>query len=301
MLREDTGQISKAIDGLPTLPVVALRLGEVIHSKNVSVNQIAELLKADPSISAKLLRLVNSPYFGIPGGVSDVARAIPFVGFNTLYQLVLGISVLEALDVPGGARSLWMHSLTVATAAKELASELRSPDEGACFTAGLLHDMGKIALAKIAPDRFAEACALVMEQGVAQEEAERRAGIAPHDRIGAHLAKQWRFPANLATPIEQHHGIHQAKVRDRLAPNLRTITEIVAAADFVAHEAAKEHADIPNTIGADLEVNELLERNGYTGAKLQGLCDRTLKALEKSKMFISLLEGPELRTAQKAV
>jgi len=184
MLREDTGQISKAIDGLPTLPVVALRLGEVIHSKNVSVNQIAELLKADPSISAKLLRLVNSPYFGIPGGVSDVARAIPFVGFNTLYQLVLGISVLEALDVPGGARSLWMHSLTVATAAKELASELRSPDEGACFTAGLLHDMGKIALAKIAPDRFAEACALVTEQGIAQDEAERRAGIAPHDRIG---------------------------------------------------------------------------------------------------------------------
>jgi HD-like signal output (HDOD) protein len=135
-----------------------------------------------------------------------------------------------------------------------------------------------------------------MEQGVSQDEAERRAGIAPHDRIGAHLAKQWRFPANLATPIEQHHGIHQAKVRDRLAPNLRTITEIVAAADFVAHEAAKEHADIPNTIGADLEVNELLERNGYTGAKLQGLCDRTLKALEKSKMFISLVEGPELRT-----
>ena len=116
---------SKAIDGLPTLPVVALQIGEVIHSKNVSVNQIAELLQRDPSTSAKLLRLVNSPYFGIPGGVSDVARAIPFVGFNTLYQLVLGISVLEALNVPGGARSLWMHSLTVATAAKELATELR--------------------------------------------------------------------------------------------------------------------------------------------------------------------------------
>ena len=299
MQREDTGQITKAIDGLPTLPVVALRLGEVIHSKNVNVNQIAELLKADPAISAKLLRLVNSPYFGIPGGVSDVARAIPFVGFNTLYQLVLGISVLEALNVPGGARSLWMHALTVATAAKELAVELRCPDEGACFTAGLLHDMGKIALAKIAPDRFAEACALVLEQGVAQDEAERRAGIAPHDRIGAHLAKQWRFPANLATPIEQHHNIHQAKVRDRLAPNLRAITEIVAAADFVAHEVAKEHADQPNTIGADLEVNELLERNGYSGAKLQGLRDRTLLALEKSKMFVSLIDGPELKTVQK--
>jgi putative nucleotidyltransferase with HDIG domain len=297
MQREDTAQLVKSIDGLPTLPVVALRIGEVIHSKNVSVNQIAELLKQDPSISAKLLRLVNSPYFGIPGGVSDVARAIPFVGFNTLYQLVLGISVLEALNVPGGARSLWMHAITVATAAKELAIELRNPDEGACFTAGLLHDMGKIALAKLAPDRFAEACALVAQEGISQEEAERRSGLAPHDRIGAHLAKQWRFPANLATPIEQHHAINRASVRERLAPNLRAITEIVTAADFIAHEIAKEHADQPNVIGAAEETNEMLERNGYSGPRLQALCDRTLAALERSKMFISLVEGPAMQKA----
>ncbi|GEM_PF-1399414 len=301
--REDTGQILKSIDGLPTLPIVALKIGEVIHSKNVSVNQIAELLKSDPSISAKLLRLVNSPYFGIPGGVSDVGRAIPFVGFNTLYQLVLGISVLEALNVPGGARSLWMHALTVATAARELATELRCPDDGACFTAGLLHDMGKIALAKISPDRFAEACAMVSEQGIAQEEAERLSGLAPHDRVGAHLAKQWRFPANLATPIEQHHGIHKVGVRERLAPNLRNITEIVSAADFVAHAAAERFDDQPNVIGAERaepEVNEMLERNGYSGVKLQALCDRTLQQLEKSKMFISIIDGPKLQTAAKA-
>ncbi|CAN5569525.1 HDOD domain-containing protein [soil metagenome] len=293
--REDTAQMLKAMDGLPTLPIVALKIGEVIHSKSVTVPHIAELLKADPSISAKLLRLVNSPYFGIPGGVSDVARAIPFVGFNTLYQLVLGISVLEALNVPGGARSLWMHALTVATAARELATELRSPDEGACFTAGLLHDMGKIALAKLAPDRFAEACALIADQGIAQEEAERLSGLAPHDRIGAHLAKQWRFPANLATPIEQHHGIHKVGVRERLAPNLRNITEIVSAADFIAHAVAQRFGDEPNVIGGDEpEVDEMLERNGYSGAKLQGLCDRTLQQLEKSKMFLSIIDGPEL-------
>src|ERR1700733_7858661 len=95
----DEAAIAKAIDALPTLPVVALQIGEVIHSKNVSVKQMAAILGTDPSTSAKLLRLVNSPYFGIPGGVSDVARAIPFVGFNTLYQLVLTISRLETLKI----------------------------------------------------------------------------------------------------------------------------------------------------------------------------------------------------------
>lgn len=74
----------RQFDGLPTLPIVALKLGEVVHSKSASVQAVAEVLRSDPATSAKLLRLVNSPYFGIPGGVSDVARAIPFVGFNTL-------------------------------------------------------------------------------------------------------------------------------------------------------------------------------------------------------------------------
>ena len=293
----DEMAITKAIDGLPTLPVVALRIGEVIHSKNVSVKQIAELLETDPSTSAKLLRLVNSPYFGIPGGVSDVARAIPFVGFNTLYQLVLGVTVLEALDVPGGARSLWLHSLTVATAARELALELKCPDAGACFTAGLLHDMGKIALAKVVPEKLAAAAAAVQSEGITLQEAERRFELAPHDRVGARLAKQWRFPANLATPIEQHHGIHRPGVRDRLAPNLRTITEIVTAADYVAHSAADTFGDQHSAAESDPETADLLVRNGYSGDKLQQLCSRTLKQLERSKVFLSVLDGPTLAKA----
>ncbi|HEY0253081.1 MAG TPA: hypothetical protein VGC41_16210, partial [Kofleriaceae bacterium] len=107
----------------------------------------------------------------------------------------------------------------------------------------------------------------------------------------------WRFPANLATPIEQHHSIYKPGIGGRLAPNLRTVTEIVCAADFVAHAAAKEYGDKPNIDGAELETNDMLERNGYSGQKLQGLCDRTLKQLEKSKMFLSLVEGPAFAKA----
>src|ERR1044071_812063 len=150
----------RGFDSLPTLPVVAMQIGEVVHSKNASVQRVADVLRGDPATSAKLLRLVNSPYFGIPGGVNDVGRAIPFVGFNTLYQLVLSISVLETLKVGSNGldpRALWTHSLTVAVAARELAQEVRFNDPGACFTAGLLHDMGKIALAKLDGDRLVPA------------------------------------------------------------------------------------------------------------------------------------------------
>jgi putative nucleotidyltransferase with HDIG domain len=289
----DTARL-RALDSLPTLPIVAIRLGEVVHSKNASVPQVADLLRSDPAISAKLLRLVNSPYFGIPGGVSDVARAIPFVGFNTLYELVLSISVLETLGGQGGLdlRAMWTHALTVATAARELAGELRQPDPGACFTAGLLHDMGKIALAKLEPDKLAAAYATMRRDGISIALAERLHDLPPHDRVGSQLARQWKFPATLATPIEQHHAVHRVEVRERLVPHLRALTEVVAAADHLSRSCqapfAAAAAELCDEDG-EPEAAELFERNGLTASQLAALRDRTCRQLERSKIFLSLL------------
>lgn len=273
----ESGRILEAIDGLPTLPVVALQIGEIIHNKNVTVEQVARIMRTDPATSAKLLRLVNSPYFGIPGGVSDVARAIPFIGFNTLYQLVLSIGVLETLSQTKGGdpRALWMHSLTVATAARELATEIKVADAGACFTAGLLHDMGKIAMLQLGE--------LATQLGL---------GDTSHDKLGSKLARAWRFPATLQTPIEMHHDVHRLEVRDRLAPNLRAITEVVAAADHVASEcAAAFGSDLAEEDGDPVRPR-FFERNGYTTTQITKLKDRTKTELERSKVFLALVEAP---------
>ncbi len=289
---QETERIARSLDSLPTLPIVALRIGEVVHSKQVTVQQVADILRTDPATSAKLLRLVNSPYFGIPGGVSDVARAIPFVGFNTLYQLVLSISVLDVLDPHGGfdVRALWLHSLTVATAARELANELKVVDPGACFTAGLLHDMGKIALAKLEPDRLAAAHATMKSEGIGMHEAEERHELPSHDRVGSLLAKQWRFPVTLATPIERHHTIYKPEVRNRLTQPLRSITEIVACSDYVSQLCASTFGTADGCEDGDHELAPLLAENGFTGKQLEDLCDRTRRQLEQSKVFLSVLD-----------
>jgi putative nucleotidyltransferase with HDIG domain len=294
MSEELSNETLRKLDGLPTLPVVALRIGEVVHSKNASVQQVAEVLRSDPATSAKLLRLVNSPYFGIPGGVSDVARAIPFVGFNTLYQLVLSITVFDTLRVGVDGvdpRALWTHSLTVATAARELAQEIKYSDPGACFTAGLLHDMGKIALAKLDPEKLVATLATMRSEGVSQEVAEKQHGVMPHDRVGSQLAKLWKFPAGLVTPIEQHHSVHRPEVRERLVPHLRTITEIIAAADHLSLACQATFEAVTFEEDGERDAADLFTRNGLAAAQQRMLVDRTRSQLERSRLFLSLLAG----------
>jgi putative nucleotidyltransferase with HDIG domain len=284
------------LDGLPTLPVVALRIGELVHARTTSVNQVAAVLAGDPGMSAKLLRLVNSPYFGIPGGVSDVARAIPFVGFNTLYQLVLSISVLDTLSSKTGdfdPRQLWLHSLTVGTAARVIAEDVRHGDPDTCFTAGLLHDMGKIALAMLEPERFAASIDDVQRGGIAATRAEEMHGLPSHDALGSKLAKHWKFPASLASPIEHHHGIHRPGVRDRLAPAIRSVTEIVAGADYLSHRCAISTGMAPTAEDGDADAEaaaQLYDHVGVSHAKLDDLYSRTMARLEKSKVFLTLIE-----------
>jgi putative nucleotidyltransferase with HDIG domain len=292
-LVRETARLAKALESIPTLPTVAHRLNDVIQSSSATVPQVAEILRSDPATSAKLLRLVNSPHFGVPGGVADVARAIPFVGFSTLYQLVLSISVLDVLNLGADhdPRLLWTHSLTAATAARELAEEIRFSDPGACFTAGLLHDMGKIALAKIEPDKLGKVFASMRDDGMSMADAEVKHGLAEHDRIGSRLAKQWRFPATLATPIEQHHAIHRVEVREKVPPNLRMITEIVCAADHVSMQCTGAFVDGCPTEDGDPHTSTLFERNGFSQAQIQALVDTTKTQLERSKVFLSLLDG----------
>lgn len=288
---DELGVQTQLLDSLPTLPVVAIRLGEVLHSRRSSVAQVAELISADPSLSVKLLKLVNSAYFGIPGGVTDVASAIPFVGFNTIYQLVLSVSVLETLRMPGGGvfdpRPLWLHSLAVGATARVLAEDLRHSDPGSLFTAGLLHDMGRIALAKLAPERFMAAVELAGAEGLTCSTAESRVGLPTHDRVGADLARRWRLPASLIGPIEGHHVVHEPEARARLTNAARISAEIVAVSDVIGR-------DVATTTGQDLVLADdsiaLLDTLGVTDARRDSLHLRVMKQLERSKPFLSLLD-----------
>ena len=288
----ELGRLTALLDGLPTLPIVSIRLGEVLHARRSTVDQVAELIGADPSLSAKLLRLVNSSYFGIPGGVTTIAQAIPFVGFNTIYQLALSVSVLETLHTPSGGvydRPLWLHSLAVAAAARVVAEDLRHADPGSLFTAGLLHDMGKIALAKLAPDQFLRSIEVAEQEGLSSPAAEVRVGLPTHHRVGADLARRWRLPASLIAPIENHHGILEPELRARLTAPARVGAEIVAVADLIGGAVSHTAGEAPTSIVDPTPVRALLDALGVSDAKRDSLHRRVMLELERSRPFLDLL------------
>ena len=287
----DVDDVLARVDNLPTLSSVALRVGELVNNPRVGVREIADVMRQDPSLSAKVLRLVNSSYYAIPGGVTDVSRAISFVGFNNIYQLVLSASVMGSLKTPAGqdfdARGLWLHSLAVGSCAEVIAKKVNHPDPSSCFTAGLLHDLGKIALAIAEPTRFGSALDAARKAGKSMNLSEREAGLPSHDRVGSRLARKWRFPAMLLAPIECHHHEPETGSRREFSPSLQNGVDVVALADelcrhFKLGESGSPRPDLPSVA--------LLERVGMTRLHVDEMHTSLMRRLEASKVFLDLVE-----------
>jgi HD-like signal output (HDOD) protein len=283
-------QVLTRVDSLPTLSAVAMRVGELVNDPRTSARDVATVMSQDPSLSAKVLRLVNSSYYAIPGGVTDVARAISFVGFHTLHQLVLSVSVLRAMQTPSGtfdARALWLHSLAAGSCADVIARRIGHKDPGACFTAGLLHDLGKIALAITEPVRFGVALQTARVLGEPMSRSEGEAGLPSHDRVGSRLARRWRFPAPLLAAIEFHHDGPSDRGRRELAPSLQAMIDVVQIADGLVRTFKIGDSGSP----APEQHDEAgLARLGLSPIHVDELYSALMRRLESSKIFLELLE-----------
>lgn len=278
------------VDNLPTLSQVAVRVGELVSDPRVSAAEIAGAMRCDAGLSAKILRLVNSSYYAIPGGVSDVARAISFIGFNTLHQLVLSVSVLGTLKNNGGPsaeehRGLWLHALAVGVCSEVLARRIGHRDPGGCFTAGLLHDVGKIALLITEPERYGGALKEARLQSIPMSQAEAAAGLPTHDRIGTRLARRWRFPTGLLAPIEHHHGIVDPAQRNEVHPYLLASIDIVNIADALCRRFALGDSGSPAPDPSKVPLATI----GLLPIHVDEIYTQLMRRLEQSKVFLELV------------
>lgn len=277
------------VSDLPTLPIVALEVTALLDDPKSTPKQITAVMKADQALTSKVLRLVNSAYYSIPGGVSTVERAIAFLGYNTIFQLLIGVSVLEFSRLGGSSgidiREFWKHSLGVAVAGDIIAQRIRHPGSEEIFAAGLLHDLGKLALAKVARTKFSKAVEQAKKEGIILRTAERHQGLPPHDLVGKTLAEQWRFPPALRAAIGMHHQSHPMRIQT--APkNLQGLLDAVVLANTLCRRFEIGDAGDPTIPEID---RELMDRLGLFDKDIPQIKGEMTRKVEQSKVFLDLL------------
>jgi len=215
-----------AANAFVTLPDIYYRIDEVIKAPNSSVEQIARVVGKDPSLSAKLLKLVNSSFYGLPSRVDSVARAVTLVGTKELLNLAIGVSLLSAfkgLD-PGyvSVRSFWTHSVACGVFARILAAKMGIREEERFFLAGLMHDIGRLILYVKVPFSMGEVIRL-SSQGQDIYETEQDVLGFDHGHLGYYALREWKIPSSIGELVRFHHRPSSARTPEELVVHVADV------------------------------------------------------------------------------
>jgi len=217
-MAQDLKHITSLLPSFPSMPGAAVKLLALMDDAEINVAQIEKILRQDAGLTANLLKLANSAYFGIPSRVGSVRQAILLLGLKRLIQMVIASCVSAIMDkpVPGYdlcPGELWRHSIAVSVAAEGLVKELKVDAAEEIFTAALLHDVGKLVLGEFVEDDFNK-IENALSGGVAFETAEDMVLGTNHADIGARILNQWSLPADIINAVRWHHQPESAQKSD---------------------------------------------------------------------------------------
>ena len=221
MIARTLEQIVERVTEMPRLPDTASRLIQVINNPASSVEQIVDIIRYDPTVTADLLRLCNSAYFGLVRRVRSIDEATRLLGTAKVLQLVISGTMQVTLARPQrgyglAPGALWEHSVTVALACQSLAQRYAPREAAVLFTAGLLHDLGKVVLSEYVAAEYGEIMERVQGQNASFLDAEREVLGFTHAEIGARLAHNWSLPDTIVRCIRHHHDPDALGTPDQL-------------------------------------------------------------------------------------
>lgn len=243
---------------LPSLPAVAVQVMRLCQTENLDLAAIAKAITNDPALAAKILRLVNSPGYGLSQQVTTVSHAVALLGVNTVRTLALSFSLAGDLrkrpQTGIDLRSYWKRSLLSAVAARELALALAVPHlKEEAFLGGLLQDIGRLALLAMDAPAYAQIMAQPSDDHLGLAANEQKALGCDHAEVGRWLTEQWSLPVPLCLATGFSHA--PAALPGELAPEVVLLIRIVALSGWLA--------DIwltPDAYGATIAARELASR-----------------------------------------
>ena len=262
-----------ALRDLPPFPGVALRLLTLLDRSNVTVQDIEQVLRMDAALSAKILRIANSAFYASRYPIDSLQQATVRLGIMGLKRTALTVALGGLMSGRGKNQALqqcWHHSVAGALISEELAKMLgQSPDRA--YTAGLLHDIGRLGLLACYPDRWQGMLEVANRHGIGELEAERDLFGIDHCAAGRWLAKDWNLPEEFVDAIENHHT---AEIRDA------SLLSIVTAANTLANVLGYDTFDLERTetIAEVIEGLPLKDRPQAV-ERIEGLRDTIHNAL----------------------
>jgi HD-like signal output (HDOD) protein len=277
-------KLVERVQGLPTLPSMLNNINQMILNPRTSAKEVSQVISSDPALTAKVLRVVNSSFYGFPNRITTVTHAIVILGFNTVKSIVLSSTIFDVFRrtvKPGDfdRTEFWKHSIGCGSAAKVLAQRLGYPMPEELFIAGLLHDVGKIVLDQFLPDKFAEIVGLVRKNDCLIYEAEQQVLGATHADVGAWLFEKWNLSRGLVETTRFHHNPSLASENPRFA-------EIVHVADILVRA-------IRFGSGGDAKIPALSEPAwnslGLQPGEMDDLLARTGAEIDKAMVFLDFI------------
>lgn len=285
--------ILNKLEELPTLPAIVGEINNLVNDPMSTTKEILDVMEKDQSLTTKVLKLVNSGYYAIPGGVKSLERAITLLGFEQVRTLVISTSVFNNLKVnpPDGfdIKKFWQHSIGVAMTAETIAKHVQHKAPHELFTGGLVHDMGKIALLKISPEIPKQLAVFARANNMAYVDAEDQFDTVKHAMVGHMLAQKWKLPVNLQGAIRYHHHV-DIDTRMALSVEMNQFLDIIIFANMFIHFI--NFGDSGHSLRTR-SPEDLNTRLHVSGDNVKEISLKVQKALDNANSFMEIIGGAD--------
>ncbi len=253
--------ILNGVENVPAAPKLLIQLLSQLSDVNASLDRVVDMIAFDPGLTSRLLQVCNSAFYGLSRPVNHVSEAVNRLGYQAVYHIVAVVSgeqmIKPASDTGLDADQLWKHAVTVAFAAQFIAKGVGA-DSSLLFTAGVLHDIGKLILGQVLKGEYAKMIRGSSLSGIPLQDVELSCFGVTHSMVGARLLQRWKFSPLMVDSVCYHHNPSESKEAARFAA-------IVQLADVLAHSveagqpiSEESTATFASSLGIlDIEMNEL--------------------------------------------
>jgi len=287
MNKDKIRSIIDEVQKLPTLPAVANKITKLLKDPTCTALKVSEVIDKDQSLTIRVLRLVNSAFYSLASQVSNVRHAVALLGFRTISQMVITISVFDVFKGGYGnefdREGFWKHSIGCAVLSQKIAQLTNYSNVDDCFTAGLLHDIGKVVLDQYLHEEMVKVIQLTQGKDISFADAEKEVLGLNHADIGGQVMNNWKIPIPMVVAVKYHHTLLEEREESKIGHDL--IVDIVRLSDVICKRVRIGFAG--DTIIPEI-TEDLCIRLNINQQLIDEIIESCGEEIEKAGIFIEL-------------